>query len=76
MAGQTLRLATGSLLKKYVSLPSLGLNTSIIRHCSIAQTIKVRDDIRKKRSEAVLGGGKKRIEAQHKKVRILPGILS
>lgn len=70
MAGQTLRLATGSLLKKYVSLPSLGLNTSIIRHCSIAQTIKVRDDIRKKRSEAVLGGGKKRIEAQHKKGKL------
>lgn len=76
MAGQTLRLATGSLLRKYVALPPLGPNTSTIRQCSIAQTIKVREEIRRKRSEALLGGGRRRIEAQHKKVRVLPGIPS
>ncbi|CAG0895006.1 unnamed protein product, partial [Darwinula stevensoni] len=40
------------------------------RWCSIAQTVSVKDRIKKKREEAALGGGPKRIENQHKKGKL------
>ncbi|KAK3850418.1 hypothetical protein Pcinc_042878, partial [Petrolisthes cinctipes] len=42
----------------------------LLRQCSIAHTLKVRDDIQKKRSAALLGGGQKRIQGQHKKGKL------
>lgn len=63
------RSAAG-LLKNYGVPTYRGLNSTLLRHCSIAHTLKVRDNINKKREEAMLGGGKKRIDAQHKKVGI------
>lgn len=38
---------------------------------NIAHTIKVAENIKKRRQEALVGGGKKRIEAQHKKVTLI-----
>ena len=63
------RSAAG-LLRNYGLPTYMGLNTTFPRHCSVAHTLKVRDKINKKRDEALLGGGEKRIAAQHKKVRI------
>merc|ERR1719495_2066729 len=40
------------------------------RYYSVAHTLQVRDDIKKKREAAVLGGGQKRIDAQHKKGKL------
>ena len=60
--------ATAGLLKNYGPSAYHGLNTTLLRHCSIAHTLKVRDNIKKKRDAAMLGGGEKRIAAQHKKV--------
>ncbi|MPC31873.1 Propionyl-CoA carboxylase beta chain, mitochondrial [Portunus trituberculatus] len=62
--------ATAGLLKNY-GLPAYrGLNTTLLRQCSIAHTLKVRDNIKKKRDAAMLGGGEKRIAAQHKKGKL------
>lgn len=56
-------------LLKNGALPAFrGTNISFLRHCSIAHTVKVRNTINRKREEALLGGGQKRIDAQHKKV--------
>lgn len=63
--------ATAGLLKNYGFPASMGRNTTLLRQCSIAHTLKVRDNIKKKREAAMLGGGEKRIAAQHKKVRII-----
>ncbi|KAG0712272.1 Propionyl-CoA carboxylase beta chain, mitochondrial [Chionoecetes opilio] len=58
------------LLKNHGLPPRLGLNTPLLRHCSISHTLKVRQNINKKRGEAMLGGGQKRIDAQHKKGKL------
>lgn len=39
-----------------------------IRHSSYLQTVEVKQNIEHKRESALLGGGQKRIDAQHKKV--------
>ncbi|KAK8377533.1 hypothetical protein O3P69_013873 [Scylla paramamosain] len=62
--------ATAGLLKNYGLPAYMGLNTTLLRHCSIAHTLKVRDNIKKKRDAAMLGGGEKRIAAQHKKGKL------
>ncbi|XP_068211556.1 propionyl-CoA carboxylase beta chain, mitochondrial-like [Palaemon carinicauda] len=46
------------------------INSSLVRNCSIAHTLQVRENIQKKRSDALLGGGQKRIEAQHRKGKL------
>ena len=38
--------------------------------CASQQSFSILDDIEQRRSSAKLGGGKKRIEAQHKKVLV------
>ena len=43
-------------------------NYTFTRPCSIAHTLKVKNIINEKRNDALLGGGQKRIDAQHKKV--------
>lgn len=60
--------ASAGVLKNHGVLACRGYNALSLRQCSIAHTLKVRDNIKKKRSEALVGGGQKRIEAQHKKV--------
>ncbi|XP_050722736.1 propionyl-CoA carboxylase beta chain, mitochondrial-like [Eriocheir sinensis] len=63
------RSAAGLL--KNVGLPAFrGTTTPLLRHCSIAHTVKVRNTIKKKHNEAMLGGGQKRIEAQHRKGKL------
>lgn len=37
--------------------------------CTIAHTLSVKETIDKKRHQAAVGGGQKRIEAQHRKVK-------
>ncbi|KAG1663672.1 Propionyl-CoA carboxylase beta chain, mitochondrial [Nymphon striatum] len=44
--------------------------SSPIRYCSTIQTLKVKHEIDRKRKEAQLGGGIKRIEVQHKKGKL------
>jgi len=53
-------------------LPRLvSTNAIALRHCSGAQqTLRVKQKIEEKRNEALLGGGIKRIETQHKKGKL------
>ncbi|CAL4108245.1 unnamed protein product, partial [Meganyctiphanes norvegica] len=62
--------ALGSLRKQCPLFIQQRINSSPIRYCSIAHTLRVRDDIKKKRNAALLGGGQKRIDAQHKKGKL------
>lgn len=62
--------ASAGILKNHGILAYGGHNALLLRQCSIAHTIKVRDNIKKKRSEALVGGGQKRIDAQHKKGKL------
>ncbi|KAG7176976.1 Propionyl-CoA carboxylase beta chain-like [Homarus americanus] len=69
MALALVRSSAGGLMNHGV-LALRGNNTSLLRHCSIAHTLQIRNNIKKKRSEALLGGGQKRIDAQHKKGKL------
>ena len=56
------------LLRK--SLHSLWYTTSVSQsRCSSQATVSIQENIKNKRKRAQLGGGQKRIDAQHKKVR-------
>jgi len=44
-----------------------GLNSSRLLTISSANTLKVKEEVKHQREAALLGGGKKRIDAQHKK---------
>jgi len=65
--GEELRMAAVAFARR---LPRLaGVNA--VRHCSGAQqTLRVKQKIEEKRNEALLGGGIKRIETQHKKGKL------
>ena len=59
------------LIQACQAVCSTGIRTSLalqVRSCSIARTLAVREKIKLKKAEALLGGGQKRIDAQHKKV--------
>ncbi|XP_045621145.1 propionyl-CoA carboxylase beta chain, mitochondrial [Procambarus clarkii] len=62
--------ASAGILRNHGVLALRGSNTIGTRQCSIAQTLQVRDNIKKKRREALVGGGQGRIEAQHKKGKL------
>ena len=47
----------------------LGYNALTKRWCTAAHTLDVKKNIEKTREKAYLGGGQKRIDKQHKKVR-------
>lgn len=70
MAVRLVGSAVAGLLKNHGSLAPRGINTTILRNCSIAHTLQVREDIKKKRKDALLGGGQKRIDNQHKKGKL------
>jgi len=61
-------------LKKAIALRSLPVTSNVIfRNCSFMgakHTLKVREQIEEKRAAALLGGGEKRIAAQHKKGKL------
>ena len=46
----------------------LGYNALIKRWCTAAHTLTVKKNIEDTREKALLGGGQKRIDKQHKKV--------
>merc|ERR1739838_247133 len=69
MAVQLTR-ALSSLRKQCPLIIQQRVNSLPKRYCSIAHTLKVRDDIIQKRNAALLGGGQKRIDAQHKKGKL------
>lgn len=56
------------LLYKNVTLHPL---INKVFYSSTVHTLKVAEQIKKRRAEALLGGGLKRIDAQHKKVNVL-----
>lgn len=57
-------------LRCSLKAPNLSIRYSLLvrKWCSIAHTINVQERIKRKRQEALLGGGPRRIDAQHKKV--------
>lgn len=61
MAGLAKRFSCQQLLKCLMSKPTLRWQTT-------SHTLSVRQRIQEKRDQALLGGGAKRIAAQHKKV--------
>ncbi|KAK7080375.1 hypothetical protein SK128_028404 [Halocaridina rubra] len=71
-----LRIVTPAIaghLRRHAGLSILcpkSINNTLVRHCSIAHTLQVRNTIKKKRQDALLGGGQKRIDAQHKKGKL------
>ncbi|XP_064092379.1 propionyl-CoA carboxylase beta chain, mitochondrial-like [Macrobrachium nipponense] len=70
MALQVARNPAIRLVKNYGISALRGINSSAVRSCSVAHTLQVREKIQKKRSDALLGGGQKRIDAQHKKGKL------
>jgi hypothetical protein len=44
-----------------------GFNSSRLLTISSANTLKVKEEVKHQREAALIGGGKKRIDAQHKK---------
>lgn len=57
-----------SVSSKSHFLPSFAANQT--RACSIAHTLHVKDQIAERREHALLGGGQKRIDNQHKKGKL------
>ncbi|KAH8041781.1 hypothetical protein HPB51_017903 [Rhipicephalus microplus] len=63
-------LSAGSCLKSTASrgrVPAPGLS---LRHCSVANTLRVKQEIEEKRKAALLGGGEKRVAKQHEKGKL------
>ena len=46
---------------------NLGFNQTRLLTTASANTLKVQEEVKRKRDLALLGGGQKRIDAQHKK---------
>jgi len=63
-------MASASLFRR---MPGFMLSARGTRHCSVTgaqQTLKVKKMIEDKRAEAMLGGGQKRIDTQHRKGKL------